>query len=244
MKPRRRAGVTLMELLIAVSLVSLLSLAILMSIRVGLNAMEKTNTTLMANRRVAGARRVLEHQFAGLMPVVAPCRPAPQAAPVNMLFFQGEPEAMRFVSSHSLQEASRGYPRILEFQVLPGEDNRGVRLVVNELLYTGPFSVGPLCLGLGPHPGFGVAAPLFLPIQAGPASFVLADKLAYCRFAYQEVPPPPAPWQWVPLWVKPELPRAVRIEMAPLEPHPARLGNTTFVLPLRVNRTPIFGYVD
>jgi len=38
--------------LIAVSLVGLMSIGILMSIRVGLNAMDKTNTRLMANRRV------------------------------------------------------------------------------------------------------------------------------------------------------------------------------------------------
>ena len=52
-----RAGVTLMELIIAISLLSLLSVGLLMAMRVGLNAMEKSNNRIMANRRVSGAQR-------------------------------------------------------------------------------------------------------------------------------------------------------------------------------------------
>ena len=59
MKARSKAGVTLLELLIAVSLVGLLSVGILMALRVGINAMEKTNGRLMSNRRNTGAQRVI-----------------------------------------------------------------------------------------------------------------------------------------------------------------------------------------
>ena len=52
--------------------------------------------------------------------------------------FQGDPQTMRFVSSYSLTEAARGLPRLLEYQVIPGEDGNSVRLVVNEIVYTGP----------------------------------------------------------------------------------------------------------
>jgi prepilin-type N-terminal cleavage/methylation domain-containing protein len=237
---RSRAGVTLMELLIAISLVSLLSVGILMAIRVGLNAMEKANSRLMGNRRVVGAQRVLEQQIAGFMAVAADCRPAPDAPPVRMGFFQGEPDSMRFVSSYSLQEASRGYPRILEYQVIPGENNEGVRLVVNELLYTGPLSTGALCLGPGP-PDQGLR---FRPIEVGPQSFVLADRLAFCRFSYQELRPPPELRRWVPRWVTRQLPVAVRIEMAPLQPDPARLPLLTFTAPIHVDKNPLTQYAD
>jgi len=60
MRSVRQRGLTLMEVLIAVSLVGLMSIGILMSIRMGLNAMDKTNKRLMANRRLLGAQRILE----------------------------------------------------------------------------------------------------------------------------------------------------------------------------------------
>ncbi len=244
MRSRGRRGVTLMELLIAVSLLSLLSVGLLMAMRVGLDAMEKTNRRLADNRRVARAQRILEEQIAGFMPVVAECFPGPERPRVRLPFFQGEPQSMRFVSSFSLTEGARGYPRILEFQVIPGENNQGVRLVVNEHLYTGPWGAGAFCLGLGPDPLLGAQVPLFRPIEVGPRSFVLADRLAHCRFSFREVLPPPALERWVPRWVQPQWPTAVRIEMARLERDPSRVQPMELVAPIRVNKIPMTDYVD
>lgn len=240
MSRRPSAGVTLMELLIAVSLVSLISAGIMMAMRVGLNAMQKTNNRLMDNRRVAGVQRVLEQQIAGFMAVTANCRVDPSGPPMKLPFFQGEPQSMRFVSSYSLEEAARGYARILEYQVIPLETGEGVRLVVNELLYSGPDSTGILCLGVRP----GTPAMLFRRIETGPHSFVLADRLAFCNFVYQERLPPPEWRRWTPLWVKPELPSALRIELAPLEPEPSRLPRLTLTVPLRVSKNAMLQYED
>ncbi len=82
---------------------------------------------------------------------------------------------------------------------------------------------GLLCAGMVPDPLTGTPAPLFLPIQVGAGSFVLADKLAYCRFSYRDLLPPPELERWVLHWVKPVLPSAVRVEMAPLVPDSSRL---------------------
>src|SRR5262249_54343317 len=145
---------------------------------------------------------------------IALASPAPDAPPsMKLLFFQGEPQSMRFVSSYSLQEASRGIPRILEFQVIPGDRGKGVRLVVNETLYSGPASAGFFCLGRF----------LFRPIEVGPRSFVLADKLSYCHFAFQNAPPPPAPGEWRTTWDVDHWPSAIRIDMAPLDDDIIRL---------------------
>ena len=65
------------------------------------------------------------------------------------MFFQGEPQSMRLASTYSLQQGERGLPMILEFQVIPGEDEQGVRLVVNEHWYTGPRGAGIYCIGMG-----------------------------------------------------------------------------------------------
>jgi len=240
---RSRAGVTLIEVLIAVGLLSVLSLGILFALRIGLNALQKANHRLMDNRRIAGAQRILEQQVAGFMPVVAIVAPSPDAPGVKIPFFEGRAQAMRFVSSYSLGEAARGLPQVLEFRVIPGEEGEGVRLVVNENPYTGPRSAGVFSLGPGPDPELGVVTQRFLPIAVGPRSFVLADRLAYCRFSYLGIVPgmPVESWQrgWAPVnqW-----PLGIRIEMASLDKDPASLKPLTVTAPVHVDRYPIFDY--
>jgi type II secretory pathway component PulJ len=238
------AGITLMELLVAILLLSRLSVGILFAFRIGLSSQAKTNNRLISNRRVLGVERILEQQIAGFMPAKADCRADMQAPPNRLPFFQGEPQTMRFVSTYSLQEAFRGYPRILEFQVIPGENGLGVRLVVNEHLYSGPASTGRLCAGTVSDPETRTTTVRFFPVQIGPASFVLADKLAYCRFAYREELEPPQPARWLARWTREVTPSAVRIDMAPLEPDPAKLQVPSIVAPFRPDRHPMKNYTD
>lgn len=224
-------GVTLIELMIAISLVALLSVGMLFAMRVGLVAMDRSNATLMANRKVASVQRILEGQVANLIPVPATCG-AGEAPQSKIGFLEGEPAALRFVSSYSLHQGDRGLPQLLEFQVIPGENGAGVRLVVNERAYTGPISLSGLCTG--PR--------TFRPIETGPESFVLADKIAYCRFSYKEHLPPYGEGQWLAIWNKPFFPVAIRVEMAPLQPNPARLQLLTLTMPVNINRDPIARY--
>ena len=236
------SGVTLIELLIAITLLSVLSVGIVLSLRVGLSAMNKADARLMSNRRVASVERVLEQQITGIMPITADCLPPGGGPPARISFFEGQAQSMRFASSYSLQEGSRGLPMILEFQVIPGENSEGVRLVVNEHVYTGPRGAGQFCLGFGPDPATGVQGPAFPPIQIGAGSFVLADKLAYCRFSFRDLMPPPEFARWIAHWTKPLLPTAIRVEMAPLAPDPARLHPVTLTVPLHVTRLPMESY--
>jgi prepilin-type N-terminal cleavage/methylation domain-containing protein len=238
---KRQAGVTLIEVLIAITLLSLLTTGMLFAMRVGLMAFAKTDSKLMDNRRVAGAQRVVEQELEGLMPVIAACgAPGGKAA-----FFQGEGETMRLVSTFTLGQAWRGQPQILELFVIPGEEGRGVRLVVNEIPYTGPSGAGQLCSGMMQDPETGLPVPRFLPAIAGPHSFVLADKLAYCRFGYLAPAVAPfGPEVWTGHWVKQGWPLAVRIDMAPLEPDPSRLQPITVVAPIHVRRAVDVAYAD
>jgi prepilin-type N-terminal cleavage/methylation domain-containing protein len=240
------AGVTLIELLIAVSLLSLLSVGMLTALRVGINALDKANSKLIANRRAARVQAILQSQIANFMPAGAACPSGvPNSQPVLVPFFEGQPQAMRFVSSYSLEEASRGYPRILEYLVVPGDRNRGVRLVVNELPYTGPLSAGASCLGLVENPAPGIPrAPQFRAIEPGPRSFVLADRLASCRFLYMEDVPPPEFARWHTEWRFAKWPAAVRVEMLPLEPDPTRVPLAGVTVPIHVNRMPNVRYTD
>jgi hypothetical protein len=241
---RPTAGITLIEVVIAVTLLSMLSVGMLATIRMGFDGLHKTNSRLMENRRVAGAQRLLEQQLGGFMPVKAPCSGGPDAPSTPFAFFEGQPQSMRLVSTYSLQEAWRGEPRILELQVIPGEEGRGVRLIVNEIPYTGPLSAGRSCLGMGIDPATGLTVPQFAPIQASAQSFVLADKLAWCRFSYLEPGKPPDIDFWRPDWVLPRWPIGLRVEMAPLEDNPARLRPLTISTAIPINRSPDVVYAD
>jgi hypothetical protein len=222
-----------MELLIAVTLFSLLSLGMLYAFRIGLTAYQRTQSKLMENRRIAGAQRILEQELQGMMPVVALCGAGPEGGGVKTPFFQGEPMVMRLVSSFSLQEASRGMPQVLEFLVAPAD--KGVRLLVNEYPYAGPAAIGRLC----PEPN------RYIPVSMSEHSFVLADKLAYCRFTYLDIP---LQFRALPIW-GPRFegktwPRAVRIEMAPLEIDSSKLQPISVTALIRVHRNPEIPYGD
>lgn len=243
--PRARAahsaGVTLIELLIAVLLFSFLSFGIVFTLRVALNGMNKSGSKLMSNRRVTSIERILDQEVEGIMPVTARCQPQPGVFGATLMFFQGEAQSMRLASTYSLQQGQRGLPMILEYQVIPGENGQGVRLVVNEHWYTGPRGAGVYCIGMSTDPIAG-PGPVFAPISIGPGSFILADKLAYCRFSYRDPRTPPEPPVWVPHWIKPVLPNAIRIDMAPLVPDPGRLVPVTLTIPVHVTRLPLEPY--
>jgi general secretion pathway protein J len=141
---------------------------------------------------------------------------------------------MRLVSTFSLQEGWRGRPQILEIFVMPG-DQSGVRLVVNEIPYLHPVQAGRLCNG-DRH---------YLPASPSPQSFVLADKLASCRFLYlQQSDNKTEPPVWTPMFSGKSWPLAVRIQMTPLEPDFSRLQPITMTAPLRIRRSPDITYDD
>lgn len=237
---RSARGVTLLELLIVITLLSLLSVAMFTAMRIGLSAFTRADSKLMANRKAAGAQRILRSEIEGLVPVFAICAAGDPGSngTARMPFFGGTPAAVYLVSTFSLQEGWRGQPQILQIFVIPGED-RGVRLVVNEMPYTGPLSAGTFCRV---SPQYGLQ---FLPAQARPQSFVLADKLAYGRFAYlAPAAGPTLPETWQTAWNKPILPLAVRIDMAPLDPDPSEVQPISVTAPIYLLRDPMVSYGD
>jgi prepilin-type N-terminal cleavage/methylation domain-containing protein len=239
MRRSSESGVTLIEILIAVSLLSVLSVAVLISMRTGFNTMDKVDSRLVSNRRVSYARRILENEIAGFTYTLATLRAgtdSSQSAPFN----QWDPQTMRFVTSYSLQDAWRGRPQIAAFQVIPGADGNGVRLIMNETPYTGPAQAGQSVASIDLD-----GTVHYQPVVAGANSFVLADKLAYCRFSYLEVPGRPGVQVWRPDWVlRQALPQGIRIEMAPLDPTTADLHVSTVTAALHVNLNPGVVYAD
>ena len=74
----------------------------------------------------------------------------------------------------------------------------------------------------------------------------LADKLAVCHFEFlqPDVNSPEKPSVWVQRWVKPLLPAAIRVVMAPLDPQASQLPLATLTIPVRVNRDPSVDYAN
>ncbi len=219
---RDERGVTLIELMIAVTLVAAISTGMLLAVRVGLTTMQKTDHRVEANRRVMAAQQILYRELADVMPVKGACGP----------FFHGEEQMVRLVSSYSIGQGSRGAPRILEIAVVPGAAG-GLRLIVNESLYFGPSSTQRFC-------GEAVPAP-----QANPQSFILADRLASCKISYKDtIPDSVVSGPWLSAWLKPNLPAAVRFELVPLATDRANLPLASVTVPIYVNRQVIPDYVD
>jgi hypothetical protein len=85
----------------------------------------------------------------------------------------------------------------------------------------------------------------FAPIVAGPQSFVLADRLEFCRFSYLAPGPQPGlPPAWTAVWSTVGWPLGVRVEMAPLEPDATRLQPITVTAPVRLLRSSVIQYAD
>jgi general secretion pathway protein J len=243
MKHNSESGLTLVEILVAVTLLSLLSVGLLTAMRLGFSTMDKVDARLMSDRRVVNTRGVIESEINGFVFTKALYAPTPAGA-YEVPFLQAEPQTMRFVTSYSLQDGWRGRMQIAVLEVIPGE-HEGVRLIVNETPYTGPVQAGQNITNIEQDQVTGIQTFHFAAAPAGAKSFVLADRLAYCRFSYLQPlnVPPYQVWRsdWV-LWQV--LPLAIRIEMAPLEAAASGLHITTVTAPLKVTRAPGDSYVD
>ncbi|HEV2202448.1 MAG TPA: prepilin-type N-terminal cleavage/methylation domain-containing protein [Bryobacteraceae bacterium] len=223
-------GVTLIELMIAVSLVAVMSVGMLFALRTSVLAYEKTGARLRANREQVSRTQILARELAGAMPVLSLCG-------VNMTpYFMGASDSLHMISSYSVAEGSRGYPQIIEFQVMRSPV-AGVQLVVTEQPYTGPFSTTPFCDPTGGAvSGFSTGAP----------PFVLADRLASCEFSYHQ-PVDMLAYQdtgWVPVWKRNVLPAGIRVELTPLATAGGGLPSVAVTVPLRVDRDIFMAYDD
>jgi len=227
----RNRGFTLIEMIIAVTLVAAIITGLMMTMRTSLSAYQKVNQRLEANRRAMGIDQAVHRQFGAIMPVRGQCGgngPLVSA-------FSGDINWVRFVSSSSFAEGARGYPRVVEYVVAP-DPNGGVRLMMNERIYSGPAALEPLCFNQ-----------TFLPVQVAAQSVEVAGKLAYCRFGYRApLPDSPMAADWRPAWQLPDLPQAVRVEMMPLPAGGPTSGlpMLTLNVPVHVTRFVLYSYAD
>ena len=210
-----------MELMISITLVAAIATGMMMAMRGGLLSLGRIQSRLDENRRALGIQRILVMQLGGAMPARTGCGGG-QASPFA---FRGTASALQMVSTYSIAEGARGAPHIVEYQVVPDEGGT-VKLIVHERLYAGPGSTGAFC-------GESVT------LQGSAQPLVAATRLAYCRISYRQMNPDTQfpGVGWVDSWNQPDLPAAVRIEMAPAAPDASRLPVLAVTAPLHINRS-------
>jgi len=206
-----RAGMTLIELLIAVTLFGAISASMGVVLNIAFTSMNKIDAKVDFNRRVIASQRTLDQILQGLIPMVVPCGGRPIGIAAN-------PASATFLSSHSLGGGSRGRPSIIRLFAAPSP-NGGQRLLLNEYPYLGRFSLTQACAQ---------------PPIVEPASFILADRLSILAFSYRRRDPGSGAEIWVPFWSFPEWPSGVRIDMAPLLRQQNQIQPTVVFAPLMV----------
>ena len=148
---------------------------------------------------------------------------------------------MRLVSSYSLQEAARG---LSAHSGVSGHSGRrrqgcapgGERESLHRSCFGRVLLPGPR-LRPGRYRLSGRS-------RSGQASFVLADKLEFCRFSYLDTPPAPRAFGvdaglGSALGQPPSWPGAIRVEMGPLDSDIVRLRPVTVTARIHVNRRPM-----
>jgi len=229
------AGMTLIEVVVAVTLLGLLSTALLVAFQMGAGAWQDARERLLLDRRISSANQILNRALACIVPVTAI---PPRGSGVGRVpFFQGEPAAMRFVSSYSATEGARGGLNVYELKVV--ERRRGYRVLLNQDRYRGPRSVGRLITGIESDRPVRGRVLRFRPIEPRAVSLIIADDLRHCSFSYLWNPPMSrAEPEWRPLWNEQDLiPAAVTIDLAPLK-REARLRPVSITVPIRAQFFP------
>jgi prepilin-type N-terminal cleavage/methylation domain-containing protein len=226
-------GVTLIELMIAVSLTAVITVGLMFALRTSVLAYEKTGDHLRANREQMSRTQILSSELGGAMPVPSPC------GGVGLPYFTGTPTHLQMISSYSIAEGFRGYPQILDFEVTASPSG-GVRLIVTEHPYTGPSSVNSFCGGSGGSFGAGALS------GAGSSPFVLADGLISCQFSYHE-PVNMSSYKdtlWMPAWNDNHMPAGVRVEMQARAPGGGALPVVNVTAQLHTDRDIFRLYED
>jgi general secretion pathway protein J len=206
----RASGFTLLELLVAMTVVSLLTTAILFGWRIAAGSWGRVNELVDEQRRIQSVHELLDQQIANMVPIAPWLREGNSS-----VFFQGERDTARFVSRYSLLHRGRSGLYRVEYHVAQGEDGFQ-RILLNEAPMHDLASVGSLLRSVEQSAGGRILR--FAPFSQRQETRVLLSGLAECFFEYLR-PAGAEPASWTSDWADrgSELPRAmaVRIDARP-----------------------------
>jgi prepilin-type N-terminal cleavage/methylation domain-containing protein len=206
---RSARGFTLLELLVSMTVVSLLATTVLFGWRIAAGAWGKADRLIDQQRRAAATQTLLEAQMAAMVPY------APWLSKgMGDVFFQGERQTARFLSRYSLESRARSGLYRIEYQILKAADGTQ-QLAMNEVAQQNPDGAGALLLGTEQAADGTILR--FAPFDRSAATRILLDGLKEARFEYYRPAGLSSPAGWVSEWTSrgPELPRAMAIRVTP-----------------------------
>ena len=202
-------GFTLLELLVSITIVSLLTVSIVFSWRIATTAWSRSSELVEEQRQVAAVQALLRKQVAAIS-AYAPFSREWR----GIVFFQGEQQVARFLSRYSLENRTRSGLYLVEYLIT--EETDGTKqLLMNETALHNPEELRRFITGVEQS----ATGPIqqFLPIERSPKTRVLLTDLEDAHLEYYR----PATQlqesgEWVEQWLtaRGELPRGIAFRLA------------------------------
>lgn len=197
MRRGQMRGFTLMELLVATTLLALLSLTVLLGMRIGFRAWEKAERRLAEEAEEAAVEEYLGRALASTVAYKA--MPAEEKPPREFVPFQGTSQGARWLSTYSTGWQERSGLVLVECFVA-GEGNHG-RLVVEQFPVRGDANLARgMLAGVEVDPESGRTRVVYQPFDVdsgapeSSARTLVAD-VPRARFEFLKVTPRESSWQ-------------------------------------------------
>lgn len=207
-RAKQNHGFTLLEVLVSITVISLLATTILFAWRIATAAWGRATTLLEEDRRVDAVQQVLREQMAAMVPLRSRSNQA-----LGEVFFQGEPLHARFVSRYSLENRTRAGLYRIEYSVERQSDGT-MQILLNEFPVENPEELTALLVGTETTDAGSVLR--FTPLEHTAQTQVLMDGLPESHLEYFQSDAATGQGTWVTQWTsRGELPRAMAIRIAP-----------------------------
>lgn len=202
-----KRGVTLLELLVAISLLGMVSLGMLFGLRIAASAWHKGNTRMAAGRQVIAASDLFAEQIANARPRLVEWGPLDR--PVRFFYFEGTHDRLRFLTATSAAGRSRSGLWLVEYSFRPDDGGR-MKLVYNEWPFREDADAAQTVQDIAMDPTRNRMAVRFIAPASTAQTRELYRDLDDCGFEYLILRPGEEP-RWEPQWEvdRPLLPPAV-----------------------------------
>jgi prepilin-type N-terminal cleavage/methylation domain-containing protein len=126
----RSRGFTLIELVVSLTIMAMISAAVLSALRTGLLVWDKANHHIDDLRQSRILVELLKNSVGGALPFMYTLRNT--GTPVRKLAFDGASDSIRFVSRSSFKDGPDSLPRWIEIRWIKRPDGTGGELVGEE----------------------------------------------------------------------------------------------------------------
>ncbi len=171
-------GVTLIELLVAITLLGFVSLGLLFAMRTGVGAWQRANNRMAADRQVIAAGDLIATQLGSARAQYLGWGQREQR--IALLYFEGRQDRLRFATDYSVASRNRGGVWLAEYWFEHNARNE-CRLMYNERPWREDIAQATVAEVVQNQNGQQFA---FRPAVAGPATRVLYTGLHDCSFEY------------------------------------------------------------